>query len=262
MTLPQFLNKLVALGSDGASVMLGKNGGVIAILKEKQPSMIAVHCARHRLELTYKDAVKQIPLAEKVVTLLSGLYYMYRNSPLNRTNLKNAFICLNMKTCLPTRAGGTRWVGHVLKAHDNFLSGYKAFRLHLEQVHVSNVNLQRLIFTSSNGIQQFKLNTHSINFQLAVSKEKSGSKSKAVGFLKLLWPHDVIAMALFLQDILTILHKVSLKFQQDGSLLADISLCIKTTLARIKSLKDRYLYIFLLTAFYAVNNILTFKIAK
>ena len=72
-----------------------------------------------------------------------------------------------------------------------------------------------------------------------MSKEKSDSKSKAVGFLKLLWSHDVIAMALFLQDILTALHKVSLKVQQDGSVVADISLCIKTTLARIKSLEDR-----------------------
>ena len=80
-------------------------------------------------------------------------------------------------------------------------------------MHVSSVNLQRLIFTSSNGIQQFKLNTHSINFQLAVSKEKSDSKSKAGGFLKLLRSHDVIAMALFLQDILSALHRDSLKFQ-------------------------------------------------
>ena len=63
-----------------------------------------------------------------------------------------------------------------------------------------------------------------------MSKEKSDSKSKAVGFQKLVQSHDVIAMALFLQDILTALHKVSLKFQQDGSVVADISLCIKTTL--------------------------------
>ena len=125
-----------------------------------------------------------------------------------------------------------------MKALDNFLPGYKAFRLHLEQVYVSSVNLQRLIFTSSSGIQQLKLNTHSINFQLAVSKEKSDGKFKAVGFLKLLWSHDVIAMALFLQDILTALHKVSLEFQQDSSVVADISLCIKTTLARIQSLED------------------------
>ena len=130
----QFTTKLVALGSDGAAVMLGKNRGVISLLQAHQPSMIAVHCSGHRLELAYKDGIKKIPLAEKVVTLLTGLYYMYRNSPLNRTNIKNAYRCLGLKILLPTRAGGTRWVGHVLRALGNFLSGYAAFRLHLEQV--------------------------------------------------------------------------------------------------------------------------------
>ena len=34
MTCPDFMSKLVALGSDGASVMLRKNSGIIALLKE------------------------------------------------------------------------------------------------------------------------------------------------------------------------------------------------------------------------------------
>ena len=79
---------------------------------------------------------------------------MYHKSPLNRTNLKNAFRCLNVKVKLPTGASGTRWVEHILRALDHFLDGYPAFQLHLEQ--------------------------------LADSKEKSDGKSKALGFLKLL----------------------------------------------------------------------------
>ena len=129
-----FTSKLVALGSDGASVMLGKNNGVIAMLKAEQPSMIAVHCSGHRLELAYKDTIRKVPLAEKVVTLLSGLYYMYKASALNRANLKNAFACIGLKKCLPTRANGTRWIGHILQALNNFLYSYPALRLHLEQV--------------------------------------------------------------------------------------------------------------------------------
>lgn len=42
-------------------------------------------------------------------------------------------------------------------------------------------------------------------------------------------------MALFLQDILTVLHKVSTKFQEEGSVVADVSLTVKTTLSRINS---------------------------
>ena len=40
-------------------------------------SLIGVHCSAHRLELCYKDAMKKVPMAEKVLTLLTGLYYMY-----------------------------------------------------------------------------------------------------------------------------------------------------------------------------------------
>ena len=86
-----WLSKLVAFGSDGASVMLGCNADVFALLKQKQPALIAVHCCGHCLELAYKYTVKKMPSAEKVVTLFGGLYYMYQNSPLNRTNLKNTF---------------------------------------------------------------------------------------------------------------------------------------------------------------------------
>ena len=122
---------------------------------------------------------------------------MYR-SALNRTNLKNAYRCLGLKVCIQTRAGGSRWVGHTLKPLDNLLYGYPATRLHLEQ--------------------------------LAASKERSDSKSKAIGFLKPLRSKDVIAMALFLEDLLTVLQKVSLKFQEEGLVVADISLTIKTTI--------------------------------
>ena len=44
---------------------------------------------------------------------------MYHKSSINRTNLKNAYCCLNVKVRLPTRTGGTRWTGHVLLALDN-----------------------------------------------------------------------------------------------------------------------------------------------
>ena len=150
--------------------------------------------------------MKKVPMAEKVLTLLTGLYYMYRNSPLNRTNLKNAFRCLSIKIKLPTRAGGTRWVGHILRALEHFLDGYPAFRLHLEQ--------------------------------LAASKEKSDGKAKAIGFLKLLRSQDITAMALFLQDILTVLHKVSLKFQKHGSTVAEVSLCINTAIKTLQQFNN------------------------
>ena len=51
-------------------------------------------------------------------------------------------------------------------------------------------------------------------------------------------------MALFLQDVLLVLHKVSLKFQEEGSVVADVSLTIKTALTRIKALSTRLYFFF------------------
>ena len=98
-------------------------------------------------------------MAEKVLTLLTRVYYMYRNSHLNRTNLKNSFRCLSINIKLPTWAGGTRWVGHILRALEHFLDGYPVFWLYLGQ--------------------------------LAASKEKSDGKAKVIGFLKLLRSQDI-----------------------------------------------------------------------
>ena len=123
----KFHQKLVALGSDGASVMTDKKSGVITFLQGDKPSVIGVHCCGHRLELAYKDTILKNPFAEKITTLLPGLHYFYRNSALNRTNLTNAYTCLGMKVLLPTQAGGTRWDSHVHKALEHFLNGYKTF---------------------------------------------------------------------------------------------------------------------------------------
>ena len=108
-----------------------------------------------------------------------------------------------MKKLIPTRAGGTRWVGHTLHALGNLLSGYPVLQLHLEQ--------------------------------LSASTERSDSKSKAVGFVKLLQSREIISAALFLKDVLTVLHKVSLKFQEEGSVVADVSLTMNTALKCIES---------------------------
>ena len=187
------------MGSDGASVTLGKKSGVLALLKEQQPSLIGIHCSAHRLELYYKDAMKKVPMAEKVLTLLTGLYYIYRNCPLNRTNLKNAFRCLSIKRKLPTRAGGTRWVGHILRALPGWVSCFSTpFR--------------------TTGCFQRKIRW----------------QGKSNRIFETAWSQDIIAMALFLQDILTVLHKVSLKFQKHGSIVAEVSLCINTAIKTLQ----------------------------
>ena len=115
-------------------------------------------------------------------------------------------------------------------------NSYLSFNIHLElAVNSIYVNCMQIIMWYNDPLQ------------LSTSKEQSDSKTKVIGYLKLIWSQDVIAMALFLQDLLTILHKVSLKLQEDNSVVTDISVCIKTTASRIRSLEKRYVNIILVS---------------
>ena len=51
--------------------------------------------------------------------------------------------------------------------------------------------------------------------------------------------YDVIVMVFFLQDVLFVLKKVSLKFQEENSVAADISLSIKSTITQLQTLKSK-----------------------
>lgn len=88
------MQKLVGFGCDGASNMMGKHNGLVALLQKDYTEIIGVHCLAHRLELAYKDAVKNDPVYTRLTTLLLGLYYFYKNSSKQRKNLREC-----MKVC-------------------------------------------------------------------------------------------------------------------------------------------------------------------
>ncbi|XP_071509517.1 zinc finger protein 862-like [Diadema antillarum] len=129
--------KLIGFGSDGASVMMGKNSGVATLLKTRHsPVLQAVHCTAYRLELAFKDALKNVALYSTLSTLVLGLYLFYHNSPKNRSGLKLAADAVNQQVAIPTRTGGTRWLPHLQRALQQIMLGYKASLTHLEQVEV------------------------------------------------------------------------------------------------------------------------------
>ena len=129
--------KLVGMGTDGASVMRGKVGGVVSRMKTLANAevMIGIHCCGHRLELAYK-IIKEVKLFKKLEIVLTGLYYLYRNSSLCRSGLIISYRSLDPKgrILFPTRVGGTRFVGHHLRAVTNLMNGWPAIIQHLQQV--------------------------------------------------------------------------------------------------------------------------------
>ena len=127
--------KLIALGSDGAPVMQGRRGGVISYLrKEVGDWVVGIHCSAHRLELAVKKAIQGVKLASDVDKLLLDLYIFYHASTVRRATLTSTYDALSMPHSMPTRVGGSRWLGHTLRALTTLWKGFRGVVTHLQQV--------------------------------------------------------------------------------------------------------------------------------
>lgn len=75
------LGKFTGFSSDGASVMVGKKGGVATLLREKCPTLINVHCICHKLALSCTDSNEGIKYVKEVELVLRQLWNYFENSP-------------------------------------------------------------------------------------------------------------------------------------------------------------------------------------
>ncbi|XP_069134264.1 zinc finger protein 862-like [Argopecten irradians] len=193
--------KLIGAGTDGAAVMTGKKSGVVKKVSDYTGKpVMAIHCSAHRLELSYKDAVKESKMQQKCDALLLNLYLFYKYSPLNRANLRASFNSLGQTVLVPTRVGGTRWLPHTKRALHNVLTGYSGIVQHLEQ----------------------------LQSPCSVKKEAS---AKARNFLKLLKDPKCIYWMHLSMDVVTCLSRVSEVIQHRNGTLADVCIELDTTKA-------------------------------
>lgn len=56
------IRRVMSFGSDGASVMVGKENGVAAKLARDNPYNVAIHCICHRLNLAVSQVAKDMPI--------------------------------------------------------------------------------------------------------------------------------------------------------------------------------------------------------
>ena len=104
--------QLVALGSDGASVMLGCRGGVSTLLKERIPYLISNHCVAHRLALVCGQAADEIPYLKKFKSILHQLYKFYQYSAVRTAGIRAIQDVLNDPQLKLTQAKDVRWLSH------------------------------------------------------------------------------------------------------------------------------------------------------
>jgi hypothetical protein len=83
-------DKLVGFGSDGASVMTGRKGGVHKLLLAHFPFLFGIHCIAHRLNLAATGAAKDknIPyLKNKLHAHLTTLFWHFKASAVRTASL-------------------------------------------------------------------------------------------------------------------------------------------------------------------------------
>ena len=106
--------KFLSLASDGASVMVGKNRGVSALLKRENPRLINVHCICHRLALACGDSNNEIQYMLTIERLLIQLYKWLENSCVKTAAyMKMQLRLLNMQ--LPTEESKRHKICHKLQ---------------------------------------------------------------------------------------------------------------------------------------------------
>ena len=80
--------KLAGASSDGASVMLGEENGVMVRLKAKVPGLIVTHCAAHRVASAACDAANAEPWFRKFDKSLNQVYTFFSHSSARTAELK------------------------------------------------------------------------------------------------------------------------------------------------------------------------------
>ena len=81
------MRNLVAVATDGASVILGRKCGVATTLANKFPRIITWHCLNHRLELAVADAINENSSVNHFQHFFDKLHSIYRRSPKNTREL-------------------------------------------------------------------------------------------------------------------------------------------------------------------------------
>ena len=96
--------------------MMGKNGGVVSLIKPDAPQVTGIHCAAHNLELAFSDTLKSNETMMSIRDLLNSWWKHYKYSAKALRELRKLAEAMEIKVGKPTKASGTRWVPHLLRA--------------------------------------------------------------------------------------------------------------------------------------------------
>ncbi|XP_035666594.1 zinc finger protein 862-like [Branchiostoma floridae] len=185
-------DKLTFACFDGAPVNMGNLSGVGVRLLEECPHLIVLQCCAHRLELVFKDVLKEVAYFSTVHDMFTTIYKFYHYSPLNWQGLKNAAEALHIQVLKPPKATGTRWLPHQERALKAITRDHPALVQHLGQL-----------------VEHGQLGS-------------GDSRDKAKGILEVVKSVKFVLFALFLAKYLDLVCSVSKVFQDNESTLESV----------------------------------------
>ncbi|XP_060572444.1 zinc finger protein 862-like [Ruditapes philippinarum] len=104
------ITKMAGISTDGASVMTGRTGGVVTLLRKHTPSLVGVHCAAHRTALATSQAAKDIPEINNYARTVSNVFRYFSNSALRSNRLRDIQSVLNLPELKFSEVHSVRWL--------------------------------------------------------------------------------------------------------------------------------------------------------
>jgi hypothetical protein len=125
------VGKLVGIGADGASAMVGTVNSVATRLKFVVPHLVVVRCVCHSLHLAASAATKVLPKC--LDFLVRETYNWFKNSTNRKQDYGAIYRCLNddANPLKIPKIADTRWLSHEM-AIRRILTQWDALKLHFE----------------------------------------------------------------------------------------------------------------------------------
>ena len=205
----QWMQKLISTGTDGASVMMGRISGVVSLIRREAPQVIGIHCVAHNLELAFSDTLKSNETMKAIKELLTGCWKHYKYSPKALRELRELAEAMEVKVGKPTKASGTRWVPHLLRALAVLLQkNFRALVSHFEhtaEARDASAEMQGRARNLTKKLKAYKFQLH----------------------LHLMW------------DIVEEMSKVSLVFQKDSISISQVNAELERASQALENMRRR-----------------------
>lgn len=126
------LERLLALGTDNASVMVGINNGVHAQLKSEVPNLILVKCVCHSIQLAVSHAASEC-MPRNLDFLIKETYNWFSHSSVRQVKYRELYSVLNdgLNPLKLVQCSATRWLS-IEVAVTRVLSQWHELKLHFD----------------------------------------------------------------------------------------------------------------------------------